>query len=107
MDEDMIQFIGLKDVEPVEQDMVKALTTEYFQKIKLGLKNLVKLVVHIKKINKGGKQSQFFIKVRAEAPTDIIESEQDDWDLARVLHKVFKNTERQIEHKFKTSSKVE
>lgn len=108
MDEDMVQFIGLKDLEQVEQDMVNTISAEYFEKIKRGLKNLVKLVVHIKKVNKGGKQSHFWVKVRAEAPTAIIESEQDDWDLARVLHKVYKNIERQIDHKFKDlSAKIE
>ena len=102
MDEDMIQFIGLKDIEPVEQDMINTLTTEYFQKIKLGLKNIVKLVVHIKKSNKGGKQSQFDLRVKAEAPTDMIEAHAEDWDLARVTHKVFKDIERQLERKFKS-----
>jgi ribosome-associated translation inhibitor RaiA len=104
MAKDLIQFMGLNDIDPVEQDMIKKLSEEYFGKIKRGLKNILTLTVHIKKSNKGGKQSHYTIKVMAEAPTHIFESTEEDWDLSRVTHKAFKSIEHQIEHKFKDSS---
>ena len=99
-----IQFIGLNELEDVDQDMVQTLTSEYYDKIQQELKNVTSLVVHIKALEKGGHRNRYEITVRAEAPTRIFESnkgpEAASWDLASALHNAFKNLEREITHAF-------
>ena len=79
-------------------------------KIKTYLHNLTSVAVHIKtqkdEADKGKekKRKKFSIKVRVLAPTHVFESKHaSDWDLARTLHKAFKNIEHEIEHKLKVS----
>lgn len=108
MEKEVIQFIGVKELSPEEQTIVNTLSTEYYQKIKRSLKNLTSLVVHIKSYEKSGKEEKkkkYSVHIRAIAPTHMIESKRAaDWDLARTLHKSFKNVEHEIEHRLKTSS---
>lgn len=105
MEKEVIQFIGVKELSPEEQAIVNTLSTEYYQKIKRSLKNLTSLAVHVKTYKKEGSKKKYSINIRAIAPTKIIESKMAaDWDLARTLHKAFKNIEHEIEHKLKVSS---
>ena len=53
MEEEIIQFIGVKDLEPMEQEEVQRLTTESYPKIKRALKNITSLKVHVKTYKKG------------------------------------------------------
>lgn len=97
-----IQFIGVKELDNVQQTIVNKLSTEYYDKIQRELKNLTSIVVHVKAYEKEGKKSKFSIHLRAIAPTKIFESTKAaDWDLARALHKAFKDLERQILHTIK------
>ncbi|MBW2967862.1 hypothetical protein KY362_05230 [Candidatus Woesearchaeota archaeon] len=96
-----IQYKGLSELEDVDQAMVRTLTEEYYPKIQRELKNVTSLVVHIKGSSKGGHRTRYELGVRAEAPTRIFESHTEEWDLARGLHKVFKDIEREIQHHFK------
>ena len=99
-----IQFIGLNELEKVDQDMVQTITTEYYDKIQRALKNLTSLVIHIKPYKKEGHRHKYSIHIRAVAPTRIFESskspETATWDLASALHNAFKNLEREIQHAF-------
>ena len=105
MKEEVIQFIGVSDLNAEEQAIVNALSTEYYQKIKRSLNNLTSLAVHVKVHSKEGSKKKFAIRIRAIAPTSIIEAKlAHDWDLARTLHKAFENIEKEIEHKFKKVS---
>lgn len=107
---EVIQFIGVADLDEAEQEIVKRLSTEYYEKIKIALHNLTSMAVHVKTqkddADEGKEKSRkkFSIKVRAIAPTHVFESAHaSDWDLARTLHKAFKNIEHEIEHKLKVS----
>ena len=107
---EVIQFIGVSDLKEEEQAIVNALSTEYYEKIKVALHNLTSMAVHVKTQNdeadegKEKKRKKFSIKVRVIAPTHVFESTHaSDWDLARTLHKAFKNIEHEIEHKLKVS----
>ena len=106
-DEEIIQFTGVAELSEPDQDMVNKIATEYYQKIKMSIKNLTSVSLHIKTIDKGGKK-QYEILLKMMAPTQIIEAsnsrDQDKWDLSRSLHKVFMNLLREIEHKLKTMS---
>jgi hypothetical protein len=104
MEEEIIQFIGVNELDEAEQAVVNKLSTEYYDKIKRSLKNLTSIVLHIKTHNTEGSQKRFEVKLRVMAPTHTFEAEKaSDWDLARTLHKAFKNIEHEIEHKLKVS----
>jgi hypothetical protein len=99
MQEEIIQFIGVKDLSEDEKEIVNTLSTEYYGKIKRSLKNLTSMVVQVKIYQKEGAKKKYSINVRVIAPTRMIEADKAaDWDLARTLHKAFKNIEREIEH---------
>ncbi|MBN2112135.1 hypothetical protein JW707_03485 [Candidatus Woesearchaeota archaeon] len=105
MKEEVIQFIGVKDLSDEEQATVNMLSTEYYGKIKRSLKNLTSLAVQVKTYQKEGAKKKYSVNVRVIAPTHIIEADKaSDWDLARTMHKAFKNIEHEIEHKLKVSS---
>jgi hypothetical protein len=99
-----IQFIGLNELEDVDQQMVQTLTTEYYGKIQRELRNVTSLVIHIKPHAKEGHRHRYEITIRAVAPTRIFESSKGgqttDWDLAAALHKAFKDVIKQIQHAF-------
>lgn len=100
--QEMIQYVGVSDLEPEEQLEVSRLSTEYYPKLKRQLKNVMSLVVHIKRYDKGG-STKFSIHTRVIAPTRIFEScKSHDFDLARALHKSFKDLENEIRHKLHT-----
>ncbi|NQU78685.1 hypothetical protein HQ545_02860 [Candidatus Woesearchaeota archaeon] len=99
-----IQFNGLSELDPVDQEMVKTITKEYYDKIQQALKNMTSLVVHIKTHKKEGHRHKYEIMIRALAPTRIFESckgdEASNWDLASALHGALKNIQSEIQHAF-------
>ena len=99
---EQIQFIGLNELEKVDQDMVQTLATEYYEKIKRSLHNETSLVIHIKPAAKEGHRHRYEVSVRVAAPTRTFESSAEDWDLAAVIHKTLKELLSQIEHAFHT-----
>lgn len=103
MVEEVIQFIGVRELEPEEQQVVSNLSTEYYGKLKRAVKNFTSLAVHVKTHNKGGEKKKFSVHIRLIAPTHIIESRKAaDWDLARTMHKAFKNLENEVKDKLHT-----
>ncbi len=105
MKEEVIQFVGVKDLTEAEQKVVNNLSTEYFQKIKRCLDNMLSLVVHIKCYKSGGKDNpekkkKFSVHIKCTAPGKIYESDKKShgWDLAQSLHKGFEALENQIHH---------
>jgi len=100
-DTDMIQFVGLKKLEPMEQELVQRISTENFKKIKRTLKNKVKLRIHIKTYEHEGKQKKYSIHIQTAAPAGILNIDREDgFDLARVMHKAFENMRQIIEHTY-------
>lgn len=99
-----IQVIGIELLDDMEKAVTNKLVNEYYQKIFRELKNVTDVTVHIKAHSKGGKRKKFDIRIKAIAPTRIFEAQESDWDLARTLHMVFKNMEREIQHKLRTDS---
>jgi hypothetical protein len=105
--EELIQYVGVKDLSDEERGIVNRLTSDYFDKVKRAFSDLSKLVVHIKSYAGGGKRKKFSMHLRALSPLGIIEScKTHDWDLPRVLHKSFNDVLGQIDHFLrKTESK--
>lgn len=97
-----IKIIGMDKIEDEqEQITIERLSGDYYDKIQRLIKNEISLVVHLKTYSKGGKQKEWEIKAKVKAPTKGFEAEESDWDLARTLHKVFKDIIRQVEKRFK------
>lgn len=97
-----LQFIGLDSVSPeLEQGKVKRIATEYHEKIERAIHNEVNLTLHIKSHTKGGKSIMWDVLGKAVAPNKkVFESSEEDWELPKCLHKVFKSILRQIEKAF-------
>ena len=98
-----IQVKGIDELNDEDKELVNTLANEYYGKIQRGLKNITSITLHIKEHSKTGGRHKSDIRVKVIAPTKIFESQESDWDLARTLHRVFKNIERQIEHRLKVS----
>ena len=98
-----IQLAGMDELQPAEIPLVNKLVNEYHEKLQRELSNMTSLQVHIKCYDKEGSKRKFSINAKAVAPTQIFSSTKaQDWDLARTLHKCFKDLERQIRHRLKT-----
>lgn len=98
--ESIIRYIGLKDLEEIDQNLVTNLTQEYFPKIQISLKHIMELIVHIKRYKKTGHRSKWAVHVRAQTPSHIFESTKAaDWELPRTMHKAFKDLESQVKHR--------
>ena len=99
-----IQVIGGELLDDTEKAITNDLMKEYYPKITRQLKNITSITVHVKAHSKGGKRKKYDIRVKAIAPTRPFEAQESDWDLARTLHRVFRNIIREIQHKFRTDS---
>ena len=103
--EEFIQFVGLNDLTPEEQQAVKDMSIEGFDKLQRELKTLSTLVVHVKKYSETGERHKYSLDVRLNASTHVIEScKSHDWDLVRALHKAFDDVKHQIAHRFHSDS---
>jgi len=103
---ELIQFVGVNELDPEEQAVVSRLSTEQFEKIRRMVTNIENMTVHIKSYDKEGKK-KFSLHIRVKAPTSaVIEScKSHDFDLARALHKAFDDIRTQIEHRFHTGTR--
>ncbi|MBW3005129.1 hypothetical protein KY310_04825 [Candidatus Woesearchaeota archaeon] len=108
MEQEIIQFIGVSDLEPMEQEAVQRLTTESYGKIKRDLKNITSLKVHVKTYKKEGEQKKFSLHVQAVYPGGTISSNKaHDFELPRAIHKAFNDIKEQIHHKLHTDTNRE
>lgn len=96
-----IQIIGIDEISEEERDIVNRLSNEYYSKISRSLKNDISIKLHVKQHSKEGKRHKSDIRVKLNAPTRVFEAQESDWDLARTIHRVFNNIERQIQHRFR------
>ena len=102
MKHEIIQFVGVDVLPSNEQAVLQDLCTEYYEKIRRGIKNLTSLVVHLKEYSQEGGRHKFSFHIRAVSPAHtFVSTHSSDWDLARTLHRVFKNIERELQHKLK------
>lgn len=97
---DLLQFVGLNELEPMEQELVQRVSTENFEKIKRMLKNITKVKVQIKVYDKEGKRKKYSIHIQASSATNELDVDKaQDYDLARAIHKGFEDLKNLIEHR--------
>ena len=100
---DNVKVIGLEDFDVVEENIIRTLAYEYYDKIKRDAKGL--LVIHGKKLNTDGRRCLYRFVVKLEAPNPLVDVQEEDWDLSRALHKVFNKVENAVQKKYKTEGK--
>ena len=102
---EVIQFIGLNDISVEDQDTVKVLSGEYFDKIKRLANDLTNVVVHVKFHQKEGGKKKYALNVKVIIPGNIFESNnQDSWELPAAVHMSFDSILNQINHKLRTDT---
>jgi hypothetical protein len=96
--EEEIQFIGLNELDEFAQGKVNELCDSYLDKIKRLISDTSTYKIHIKKHSKDGGRINYSIHIKAITPKKIFEVDKDEWDIALVMHKVFKALYNEIEH---------
>ena len=98
-----IQIIGIKDLDEMEVETINRLANRYYGKVQREIKNITSLVVHIKSINKEGRQKIYSVHVKVIAPTKVFASTKtEDWNLEKALHGSFRNIIREMQHRLHT-----
>ncbi|MEK6874668.1 MAG: hypothetical protein AABX52_02870 [Nanoarchaeota archaeon] len=102
-----IQYCNLKELSPVELDVLNKLCAEYYDKVKRCVHNLVCVRVHVKCHNKLGKRKKYDVHLQVVAPmrSRFTSSKAHDWDLVQSVHKAFADILSQIEHELKGSAR--
>jgi hypothetical protein len=103
--EPIVQFIGLNELEPDEQEVVKTLSFQYQDKIQRSMETPTSLIVTIKLHKTEGKKKKYSVRVKTVAAKRTLETKKAaDWELERTLHKAFKNMERLVLHEFRADT---
>ena len=102
---EVVQFVGLKELSPEEQDLVQSLVTKGYEKVRRELRNYTSIVVHVKRYKKAGgdgKRQKYSVHVKVVAPTKkpLVSCMAHDWELARAIHKSFNDIKAQLAHAF-------
>ncbi len=101
-----ITFAGLNELKgefPNLKEYIKKISQHYVEKIEQSLK-IENLKVRVKEYSKKGKAHKYSVHVHLRAGKNKLTAEAADWDISRVMHKVFKDVERQVIHVFKTDT---
>ncbi len=95
----VLNFVGLNDCNLSEhqENVLNAITERQAEKLQRKIYETFRVTVHLKQINKEGKQSQFDIKLKIDLPGKILASEKSDWDLETALHKAFNIVESELQ----------
>lgn len=85
-----VEFTGLKELEPMEQTIVRGIADQYLPKIERDVHNDVDLLVHVKGYNKGGHRSKYSVHLKAIYATKVANVDNVyDWDLPKAVHEGF------------------
>jgi len=94
-----ITILGLDDFNSIEKRKIIDYIEKYSEKIFRDVEGI--LIVHAKRHEKDGKRVKYSFHVKIESPETLLGAKDDDWILAKALHKVFTKVENEIQHKFK------
>lgn len=102
-----VQFVGLKDIHPKDQERIKALVYKRYIELERELKKISGLRIHFKNYEKGGRKKysvKLFIYSQTKPITVDTMYSPAEWDPVACVHKVFDKARQQIIHMFKTDS---
>ena len=94
----IVQFIGLKKLSEDEISILSRISKIEKKKIERDLENS-KLILVIKKEDRGGKRARYIIEAKIDNPSTIYKAQVEEWDLAKATHKIFTRLEQEIQHK--------
>ena len=90
MAQGLLEFTGLKNLEPLEQTIVKGIAQEYFPRVKREVKNDIDLIIHVKPYRKAGKRAKYSVHVKCIYATKVEDvNKVADWDLPKGVHEAF------------------
>jgi hypothetical protein len=93
-----IQFVGLSELEQLEQDKINSLVTKYLEKIRRLIYNISLIHIHIKQYKKKETNSKYVLVVKVSIPKKTFEAEKSDWDLPKATHLCFEALINEIQH---------
>lgn len=104
--EEVIQFVGLRELKEDEQDTVRAMCEEYYPKVKQKLHNITSLKFHIKCYQKEGDRKKYSVNLQVDSPTKlrIDSTKAHDWELKTAIHKAFQDVIHQIDNRLHTDT---
>lgn len=86
----LMEFTGLKELEPLEQTIVKGIAQEYFPVLQQRVHNDIDLLVHVKAYNKAGNRSKYSIHLKLIYAGNVIDvNKAHDWDLPKGVNEAF------------------
>lgn len=104
-----IQYDGLDKLTDAEREAVVRISTHNYPKIQRDIKNLVKVVVHVKMHGDKNpdhnvrKKRLYSVHLHVHAPTKTIRvSNADAWELEESLHRAFDEVRKEIDHAFRS-----
>jgi ribosome-associated translation inhibitor RaiA len=97
------QITGIDLLDEKEKQLAEKLISDYYLKIKQLVRNDLSFGVHIKEYNTEGQKKKYAITIKASFAGKNLESNADDWDFARTIHKAMKKLENEIEKRIHSS----
>ncbi len=104
-----LQYDGLDKLTDAEREAVVRISEHNYPKIQRDIKNLVKIVVHVKMHGDKNpdhnikKKRLYSVHLHVHAPTKTIRvSNADAWELEESLHRAFDEVRREIDHAFRS-----
>ncbi len=101
---EIIQYVGLHELDDAERAQLGKLTAEYQSKVKRITQDNTSITIHIKKMRKNGKekkQHKYSITIKAISPASRFRASENDWNLNTAIHGAFLKLEKEAEKVYK------
>ncbi len=95
-----IGFIGLNSAGLTEhqQNVMQEIIEREADRLQRLIPEQFSIAVHLKTLNKEGKQREYSLKLRVDTPGNMFTATKEDWDLETALHKCFNVVKVQLDH---------
>lgn len=98
----IIQYIGLRDLEPLEQDIVKRISEQCSPRLLREAHNDIDITVHVKTHNKGGSRSKYSVHLKLVYANNVLDIDKvADWELPRAVADAFEAMHQKIKKEWK------
>lgn len=86
----LLEFTGLRELEPLEQTIVKGIAQEYYPLLQRSVHNNIDVLVHVKPYEKGGNRAKYSIHIKLIYAGNVLDvNKVHDWDLPKGVHEAF------------------
>jgi len=105
VERDNVQFVGLRFLDPEDQEKVKQIIHDHYIELERELKQITSLKVNFKQYQKGGRK-KYSVQLMINAKTRPITVNKIyspvQWDPIAALYLMIDKAKREISHKFHT-----